>query len=62
MSSKHAQGDESDPGAKNVHETVNLEVKLDAIRRMVSADRADDVGRHLGLPPTTVTPFNNGEK
>ena len=40
--------------AKKVRKTVNLEVKLDVIRRMASGDRAVDVGRHFGLPPTTV--------
>ena len=39
--------------------TVNLEVKLDVIRRMVSGDRAVDVGRYFGLPPTTVRTIYN---
>ena len=44
--------------AKKLRKTVNLEVRLDFIRRMGSGDHAD-----LGLPPTTEsTIYENAEQ
>ena len=63
MSWPHASGDKSDPVVKKVCKTLYLEVKSDVIRGMMSGDRAVDVGRHWGLPPTTVrTIYKNAEQ
>ena len=49
--------------AKKVHKTVNLEVKLDVIRRMASGDHVVDLDQHLGLPPATVrTIYKNAKQ
>ncbi|XP_038669700.1 tigger transposable element-derived protein 1-like [Scyliorhinus canicula] len=55
MSQKRPASDGSDSAAvKKTRKTITLAMKLEVLKRLEAGERAVDIGRALGLPPTTV--------
>ncbi|XP_041053574.1 tigger transposable element-derived protein 1-like [Carcharodon carcharias] len=64
MSQKRPASDGSESAAaKKTRKTITLAMKLEVLKRLEAGERAVDIGRALGLPPTTVrTIRGNAEK